>query len=314
MLLEGERINDGIMWSQVVEYLRENWLIAISTPIYIILISIEVLASSWQHKRFYSLKETVINLWLNVANYGLGLSVRTLVLLILGFFFSHSWITWEHPSWLYWLVLFFGVDLCFYVEHRCEHFSRVLWAVHVTHHSSVEFNLTTGFRSSVFRPFVSFWFFIPLTLLGFQPLDILLVDAICQIYGIMVHTRYVRKMPSWFEYIFVTPGHHRVHHASNVLYLDRNMGMVLIIWDRLFGTFQEEVADVPVFYGLTKNYEHPHHPVGIIFHEWRNLFKDMLQPGLSIKQRFHYLVEAPGWRHDEHSSTARELRRREGIK
>lgn len=301
------------MLDDVISFLKENWLLAISTPIYIVLISLEVLFSTWQKRYYYSFKETLINLWLNIANYGLGLLVRTSVLLLLGFFFSHHVIALANDSWLYWVLLFLGVDLCFYLEHRCEHFSRILWAVHVTHHSSVEFNLTTGFRSSVFRPFVSFWFFIPLTILGFRPLDILLVDAICQIYGILVHTQYVRKMPSWFEWIFVSPSHHRVHHASNVLYLDRNMGMVLIIWDRLFGTYQEEVDQVKVVYGLTKNYEHPHHPIGIIFHEWRNLFRDLMQPGLSLKQRIQYLIEAPGWRHDELSSTAKQLRKREGL-
>lgn len=301
------------MWSSILEYLHENWLIAISTPIYIILISLEVLASSWQKRNYYSFKETLMNLWLNLANYALGILVKTIVLLILGFFFSHQLIHWNSDSPWYWIALFFGVDLCFYFEHRCEHFSRFLWAVHVTHHSSMEYNLTTGFRSSVFRPFVSFWFFIPLTLLGFHPLDIMLVDAICQIYGIMVHTQYVKKMPTWFEAVFVSPGHHRVHHASNILYLDRNMGMVLIIWDRLFGTFQREEAAVPVVFGLTKNYEHPYHPFGIIFHEWRNLFRDMSQKGLTWKQRFHYFVESPGWRHDELSATSNELRRREGL-
>lgn len=301
------------MWNSIQGYLRENWLIAASTPVYLILIALEVVLSNYQHKRFYSWKETAINLWLNLVNYGLNISMRAGVLLLLTALFSFHLVDFSNSYW-YWFLLFLGVDICFYFEHRAEHFSRILWAVHVTHHSSTEFNLTTGFRSSVFRPFVSFWFFIPLVLIGFRPMDILLMDAICQIYGILVHTQYVKKLPNWFSHVFVTPSHHRVHHASNIRYLDRNMGMVLILWDRWFGTFQSEVDNEKVVYGLTKNYEHPHHPIGIIFHEWRNVWRDITQPGITWAQRIKYLIQPPGWRHDAHSATARELRERNGIR
>jgi sterol desaturase/sphingolipid hydroxylase (fatty acid hydroxylase superfamily) len=208
----------------------------------------------------------------------------------------------------YWIALFLGVDLCFYIEHRSEHFSRILWAVLVTHHSSQEFNLTTGFRSSVFRPFVSFWFFIPLVLLSFKPLDIMLVDAICQIYGIMVHTQYVKKMPHWFELVFVSSSHHLVHHASNIAYLDKNMGMVFIVWDRLFGTYQEELDFEPVVFGLTKNPENLHHPIGIIIYEWIALLKDISQKSIGFKNRLKYILYPPGWRHDVRSQTSKQMR------
>lgn len=110
-----------------------------------------------------------MNFWLNIARTALGLGIKVGILFILGWFFSFHLVTWQ-PSILYWVdLLFFGVDICFYF-HRCEHYSRILWVVHVTHHSSQEFNLTTGFRSSVFLLFVSFWFFIPLVIIGFHPL------------------------------------------------------------------------------------------------------------------------------------------------
>ncbi|HMN33237.1 MAG TPA: sterol desaturase family protein [Chitinophagaceae bacterium] len=292
----------------ISEYLQDNWLLAISTPIYTVLIALEVLLSNYQKRNFYSLKETLINFWLNIANTALGLSIKFIILIVLHWFFSYHFFQISNPI-LYWSVLFIGVDICFYFEHRSEHFSRILWAVHVTHHSSPEFNLTTGFRSSVFRPLVSFWFFIPLALMGFQPLDILLVDAICQIYGIMVHTRYVKKMPQWFETIFVSPSHHRVHHASNTIYLDKNMGMVLIIWDRMFGTFQEELAHEEVRYGITTPPEKPYHPIHIIFHEWKKLWNDISQKGITWKQRLHYIFDAPGWSHNQSSKTSKQLRK-----
>lgn len=296
------------MLETVKEYLHNNWLLAISTPIYSVLILLEVVVSNYKRNRYYSFKETVMNFWLNIANTALGLGIKVGILSILGWFFSFHLVTWQ-PSILYWVVLFFGVDICFYFEHRCEHYSRILWAVHVTHHSSQEFNLTTGFRSSVFRPFISFWFFIPLVIIGFHPLDILLMDAICQIYGIMVHTRYIKKMPHWFEAIFVSPSHHRVHHASNVRYLDKNMGMVLIIWDRFFGTFQTELEEEAVVYGLTKNPEHPHHPIRIITHEWESLFKDLTRKEISFKEFVLYLFNPPGWSHDGKTKTAKQLRK-----
>ncbi len=295
------------MFEAIQDYLRDNWLLAVSTPFYAILISLEVILSNYQKRKLYSVKETLINFWLNIANTLLGIGVKVFVLGIMTWFVQFQILEISNPS-LYWVALFFGLDLCFYFEHRSEHYVRFLWAVHVTHHSSQEYNLTTGFRSSVFRPFVSFWFFIPLVMLGFKPLDILLMDAICQIYGILVHTQYIKKMPKWFESVMVSPGHHRVHHASNVIYLDKNMGMVLIIWDKLFGTFQQELETEKVVYGLTTNPVKPYHPIGIIFHEWKKLIADLCKSGTSVSDKLKYLFNPPGWSHDGSSKTAKEMR------
>lgn len=295
------------MFEALRQYLEGNWLLAISTPIYTVLIVLEVFLSQSRRLNFYSFRETLINFWLNIANTMLGLAIKGAVLLFMGIIYQYHLVQWDEGA-LYWAMLFLGLDLCFYIEHRCEHYSRILWAVHVTHHSSVEFNLTTGFRSSVFRPFISFFFFIPLVFLGFHPMHILLMDAICQIYGIIVHTRFVKKMPLWFEYVFVSPSHHRVHHASNVIYLDKNMGMVLIIWDRLFGTFQEELNTVVPVYGLTKNPEHRHHPLWIIFHEWIDLGKALSKPQ-SWLNRLKTLLMPPGWSADGSTKTSKQLRK-----
>ena len=188
-----------------------------------------------------------------------------------------------------------------------DHFSRFFWAIHVTHHSSEEFNLTTGFRSSVLQPLYRFIYFIPLVLLGFKPLDIVFMYSLTQIYGILVHTQYINKMPRWFETFFVSPSHHRVHHASNVRYLDKNMGMVLIIWDRMFGTFQEEIKGDPVKFGLTKQLSQPYHLVNIIFHEWKSILKD-LHKKIPLWLKVKYLVMPPGWSHDGSTKTAKQLR------
>lgn len=295
------------MYDHLKIIIQNNYLIAISTPIYVVLIALEVVLSQYQKKYYYTLKDTLINLWLNIANTAVGLSVKGAVLFLLAFFFPYHLFHLSNP-YLYWPLLFLALDFCFYWEHRSEHLCRILWAVHVTHHSSQEFNLSTGFRSSVFRPLVSVWFFLPLVFLGFHPVDILFMDALCQIYGIVVHTRYIKRMPQWFDAIFVSPSHHRVHHASNLIYLDRNMGMVLIIWDRLFGTFQKELPSEQVVYGLTKNPDNPHHPIYIITHEWKSLFND-LQKAPTWIDRCKYLLNPPGWSHDGSSQTATELRK-----
>src|SRR6185295_952441 len=133
----------------------------------------------------------------------------------------------------YWLLHF--------VDHKC----RFFWAIHVTHHSSEEYNLTTGFRSSVFQPFYRTIYFLPLPFLGFHPLDILFMYAATQLYGVLVHTEWNLRL-GWLEHLLVTPSHHRVHHASNGRYIDKNMGMVFIVWDKIFGTFApEDPADPP---------------------------------------------------------------------
>jgi sterol desaturase/sphingolipid hydroxylase (fatty acid hydroxylase superfamily) len=204
--------------------------------------------------------------------------------------------------------LFIAEDFVFYIEHRVDHYCRFFWAVHVTHHSSGEFNLTTGFRSSVLQPLYRFVYFIPLAWLGFNPVDIVFMYSITQIYGILVHTQSIKTMPAWFELLFVSPSHHRVHHASNIIYLDKNMGMCLIIWDKLFGTFQKELPEEPVVYGLTKPLDNPHHPVKVVFHEWESIGKD-LKKKTSVSNKLKYLFMPPGWSHDGSTKTAKELRK-----
>jgi sterol desaturase/sphingolipid hydroxylase (fatty acid hydroxylase superfamily) len=193
----------------------------------------------------------------------------------------------------------------FYWLHRVDHYCRLFWAIHVTHHSSEEFNLTVGFRSSVFQPLYRFIYFIPLALLGFRGIDIMFIYAATQIYGILIHTKAIDKL-GFIEWFMSTPSHHRVHHASNVKYLDKNMGMVLIIWDRLFGTFQAEDKNETVVYGLTENIK-TYNPVQMVFHEWINIFKDLKKPA-SLKAKLMYIFGPPGWSHDGSKKTARQLR------
>ena len=288
---------------------KEAGLVAFSIPFYAVLIGLELWLSNKTGRKAYTWRDTLSNVYLTSLNMGLDVVLRGLVFAILSFFFLNAWPVFKDINpWLYWFLLFIFEDFAFYWLHRIDHESRFFWAVHVTHHSSQHFNLSTGFRSSVFQPLYRFIYFIPLAALGFAPLDILLMYSITQIYGIIVHTEQVDKL-GWLEYILVTPSHHRVHHASNVLYLDKNMGMALIIWDKLFGTFQAEMPEEPVRYGLHKDLtEAERGPVNLVFHEWRNILQDVKREDLNWSQRWRYVFAAPGWSHDGSRQTARELR------
>ena len=286
---------------------RESWFLLLSIPFYTMLIGAEILLSNWKQKKIYSVKDTVQNVYLTLLNASLDGLLRWLFYIsIMAWAYQYHFYSFTN-KYLYWFVLFILVDLAFYFEHRIDHYCRLFWAVHVTHHSSEEFNLTTGFRSSVFQPVYRFIYLTPLTLLGFTPLDIIFMFSATQTYGILVHTQYINKMPRWFEAVFVSPSHHRVHHGSNVIYLDKNMGMCLIIWDKMFGSFQEELKEEPVKYGLTKPVENAANPLKIIFHEWQNMTRD-LKKKTSLANRLKYIFMPPGWSHDGSTKTARQMR------
>lgn len=298
-------------------YAFEDLLLKLSTPFYIALIGLEIFLtyahdpeghhSQGQRRRTgYSFRDSFTNALLMLINGSVDLLFRAAYIGVLIWFYNFRLVEPISNPYVYWFALFLLEDLAFYTLHYVDHHSRLFWAVHVTHHSSQHFNLTTGFRSSVFQPLYRFLYFIPLVVLGFNPADIVIMYSLTQIYGIIVHTEHVGKL-GFLEYLFVTPSHHRVHHASNVEYLDKNMGMCLIIWDRLFGTFQEELPSVPPRYGLVK----PIIQDGLketVFHEWKQLGKDMRQPA-DWKTKLKYLIKAPGWSPDGSTQTSKELQR-----
>ena len=209
-----------------------------------------------------------------------------------------AWGAWSWP------VLFLGEDLCYYWFHRAHHEVRLLWAAHVNHHSSQYFNLSTALRQPWFTPITGPIFWLPLALLGFPPERILFAQALSLLYQFWIHTEVVRRLPAALEWLLNTPSHHRVHHGKNLDYLDRNHGGVLILWDRLFRTFEPERA--PVIYGLTHDL-HSFNPLRIAVHEWQALGRD-LRRARSLRERLGYLFAAPGWGPEGTSRTASALR------
>jgi sterol desaturase/sphingolipid hydroxylase (fatty acid hydroxylase superfamily) len=272
----------------------------------VVLTLVEMGLSYWENRKYYQTRDTLNNIYLTSLAVVTNLMVKVSTFVVLSFTYQYR-LFQIHNVYLYWFVLVVVQDFLYWVLHYTGHYCRFFWAMHVTHHSSELFNFTTGFRSTVFEPFYRVVFYMPLALMGFTALDILYAYLITQLYGNLVHTQYKIPLPNWYGWLFVTPSHHRVHHASNIPYLDKNMGMVLIIWDRIFGTFKNEDLDEPVKYGLTKQPEDMG-PVNILFHEWKALIHDVkYAPG--IKNKIKYMLNPPGWSHDGSSQTARILQR-----
>jgi sterol desaturase/sphingolipid hydroxylase (fatty acid hydroxylase superfamily) len=196
------------------------------------------------------------------------------------------------------LLCFVIDDMRFYWLHRLSHRSRWFWAYHVAHHSSEHFNLSTALRQPwtfALTGYVIWW--APLAFIGFHPSLIVFCAALNLIFQFFLHTEAVGKLHPWFEYVFNTPSHHRVHHAANARYLDANYGGTLIVWDRLFGTFVSETAIEPPHYGLVKNIT-TFNPIHVALDEYLNIGRDVIAPGLRASQRVAYLFAPPGWSHD----------------
>lgn len=214
-----------------------------------------------------------------------------LALILWGFIGVSELVPWQIPiNWWTTILAIIFVDFLYYIEHRLEHEIRILWSYHSIHHSSPIYNYTTALRVSFIDNFVSWLFFLPAILIGFNPMIVLLALGFILVYQFWLHTELIGKM-GWFGVIFNTPSHHRVHHGSDDIYLDKNYGGVLIIWDRMFGTFQSE--EFHPTYGLTEQIK-TINPIKVHFHEYISIFKD-LKKAKSIKEFWGYLFKPPGW-------------------
>nr|WP_246377535.1 sterol desaturase family protein [Nocardioides ginsengisegetis] len=191
---------------------------------------------------------------------------------------------------LTWVALFLADDLAYYWYHRTHHTIRVFWASHVVHHSSEFYNLSTALRQP-WTPFSSVVFWLPLALAGFAPWMILLQQSVSLLYQFFLHTERVHRLWAPLELVLNTPSHHRVHHGSQAAYLDRNYGGILIVWDRVFGTFEPEGERV--VYGLTTNIR-TFNPARVAFHEFAAIARDVRR-ATRWRDRWGYVVRHPGW-------------------
>jgi len=275
-------------------------------PFFVLLLSIEAWFSYKEQKKLYETKDTFTSLGLGIGNVITGFFTKALIFGLFTFLYNHRLFTLDAGVWWYWVVLFFADDFSYYWFHRISHHVNYFWASHVVHHSSQHYNLAAALRQTwtgnATGAFL-FWAWMPLV--GFHPIWILFMQQISLIYQFWIHTETVNKLPAPVEFIFNTPAHHRVHHGSDLKYLDKNHAGILIIWDRLFGSFQPE-EERPV-YGLTKNIE-SYNPALIAFKTWGELFKKAYASG-SVKNGFYYFIKAPGWSHDGSSKTTAQLRK-----
>lgn len=293
----------------VIEQLNQDPLSLIALPIYVIAIALEALWS-WRHREgWYLARDTGVSMLMLLTSVLVEIVPRALALALIVYLHDISPLRdVVERQWWAWLALFVLDDFSYYWFHRLNHEVRLFWAGHVNHHSSEYLNLGTALRQGVGERIHKMLFWIWLPLLGFDALMIVTMIGVNLFYQFWVHTEAVRKLPAWFEAVFNTPSHHRVHHASNIRYLDRNHAGTLIVWDRLFGTFSAELDSEPPVYGLTSNL-HTFNPAKVLFHGYTALWSDMRRaPGLGAKLR--YIFFAPGWSHDGDDRRARTVRAR----
>ncbi|WP_288956357.1 sterol desaturase family protein [uncultured Polaribacter sp.] len=279
-------------------------LIHYAIPFFVITVILEIVLTVKVKMTEYEFKDAGTSIIMGLGNVTIGLFTKGIVLGVFLFFYEYRFLTIPFTWWA-WVLVLFAEDLTYYWAHRIGHLSRFFWASHVVHHSSQKYNLSTALRQTWTGGFYTFIFWIPLILIGFHPIMVLVQMSISLIYQYWIHTEFISKLPKWIEAIFNTPSHHRVHHATNPQYLDRNFAGVFIIWDKLFDSFEPEIEKPS--YGLVKNIE-TYNPLKIAFLEWYFMFKDFFTSKTSMIKKIKYFIKPPGWKHDDSGIVSKDLR------
>lgn len=267
-------------------------LIIYSIPVFFILIAVELIIDKIKKKQLYRLNDAISNINTGIVQQVTGILLKFFTIGVYIWIYDNYKFAAIPSRWYTWILLFLGVDFFYYWFHRLSHEVSVLWGTHVVHHQSEEYNLTVALRQSATQVFGSFWFYLPLAFIGFDPISFIVVAQIQTLYQFWIHTRLIDKMPEWFEFIFNTPSHHRVHHGVNPKYIDKNHGGTLIIFDRIFGTFQIEEEEV--HYGVTSQLKSWNIAVANF-----DYYKWIAQQAIhvkSIRDFFLVLFKPPGWR------------------
>ena len=267
-----------------------NEVYEIGAPIVLAIILLEVLFSSLNNKNLYKKEDTLCTIGLLSGNILMVFMLKGATLALHFYLFQFKLINLSEimPIWVLWLVTFVLIDLVFYIYHRISHRVNFLWAIHMSHHSSEEMNFAVSFRQAWFGPISKIPFFMILPLLGFDPTIIAVAGVISTLWGIVGHTQIVGKLGP-IEWVFNTPSHHRVHHGANAQYIDKNYGNLLIIWDRMFGTFEPEEESVK--YGLVKNVN-TNDPTKITFMGWQEMFNNIMSSN-NFKEALYFIFGPP---------------------
>jgi alkylglycerol monooxygenase len=246
-------------------------IILYAVPFFFLLIFIELLLEKNKGTDYYRVNDSINSLTAGVLSRMTGIVKQLFPLTIYIVAFEQLALFQITSSGWMWVTAFVLYDFCYYWKHRFGHEMNILWAAHVVHHSSEEYNLTTALRQSG-SSFLSWIFYLPMAILGFDAITLITVGSLNLIYQFWVHTRHIPKM-GWYEWVFVTPSNHRVHHAQNQVYIDRNYGGVFILWDRIFGSFQEELETEKPIYGIRKALK-SWNPLWANVHVYAQLLKD----------------------------------------
>lgn len=272
-------------------------VILLAIPAFLLLMFIEYLVGRAQGKKLYVLNDTVSNLSQGIGNQAVGLLTKAFLAAIFIWVYQNFalfpqvfTLTWYNA--IICLIIFDGL---YYWAHRWSHEWNFLWAAHVVHHQSEEYNLSVALRQPWFHHLLAFFVLLPVPILGFEPVMIFGVGAFVTLYQFWIHTKAIDRMPAWFEFIFNTPSHHRVHHARDPKYIDKNHGAVFIIWDRIFGTYKEEEEEPT--YGITTPL-HSYNPVWGNFHHWADMWK-LFRQAPRWSDKFKVLFARPGWKPEE---------------
>ncbi|GAA0456435.1 C-5 sterol desaturase [Actinoplanes capillaceus] len=264
-----------------------------AVPAFLLLIVMEVLSYRFlpdDEERGYEARDTATSLSMGVGSQIIGVPWKLFTAVLFAGLYVLSPVKLDPHDWWVWVLLFFADDFAYYWFHRLHHEVRLLWAGHVVHHSSQYFNFSTALRQS-WTPMTSLPFWLGLAALGFPPWMIFLQQSISLAYQFFLHTERIDRLPRPIEWFFNTPSHHRVHHGSNDPYLDRNYGGILIVWDRLFGSFEPEGERVS--YGLTTNLQ-TFNPLKVATHEYAAIWRDV-RAATSWRHRAGFLFGRPGW-------------------
>lgn len=268
--------------------------IALSIPLFFLLIGVELAWSAWSGRKVYRFNDFIANLGCGIGSQVVGAFTKTVVFAVYLYVYDHWRLFTLGTSVLTWILTFLLVDVLYYWFHRLSHEVNFLWAAHIVHHQSEEYNLSVALRQSWWQGLFSFWFYAPIALLGVHPLTILTVGAFVTLYQFWIHTKALDKLGP-LEWVFNTPSHHRVHHGSDPKYIDRNHAGTLIIWDKLFGTYQPEEEE-PI-YGITTPLR-TWDPMRANFHYWGELLA-LAKQSSTFRDKVLVYLKPPGWRPKE---------------
>jgi alkylglycerol monooxygenase len=267
--------------------------ILLAIPFFFLLMGIEALYSWVKKKDYYRLNDSVTNLVIGIGNQAFNLLFKGMIFAVMVWIQQHYGFFKIPNTWWSFVICLVLFDFLFYWAHRWGHEVNFLWGAHSVHHQSEEYNLSVALRQSWFHNLLAFFIFIPIPLLGFDVLTFGAAAGVHTLYQFWIHTKAIKKMPRWFEYLFNTPSHHRVHHAIDPAYIDKNHGGLLIIFDRMFGTFAEEVEGKEIHYGITTQLK-SWNPAWANIHYYVEMFQKATQMK-TWKDKFKIIFAKPGW-------------------